>query len=204
MLGIMQSEAEAVGAEIREVRKARLLTLKDLSERTGKSVAYLSRVELGTANVSPELLADIGDALQVDPSWFYPDRPGAGPLEQAAVVRQANRRPLSGMYTRTEQELGFSDELLSSTLSGSCYLLQSRFAPGETAVPTPQPGYEFDGEQHGVVISGRIELALGDETIALETGDSFSYRSEIPHRFRNIGRTEATMVWAMTPVRITW
>ena len=132
--------AASVGAEIREVRKARSMTLKDLSERTGRSIAYLSRVELGEANVSAELLADIAGALAVDAEWFFPKRRGDGALERAHVVRSTDRRPLSGMYTRAEAELGFRDELLSSTLAGTCYLLQSRFAPGTDAVPEPRPG----------------------------------------------------------------
>jgi hypothetical protein len=38
----------------------------------------------------------------------------------------------------------------------------------------------------------------------LRKGDSFSYPSMIAHRFRNRAAKEATMVWAMSPVRISW
>jgi Uncharacterized conserved protein, contains double-stranded beta-helix domain len=108
------------------------------------------------------------------------------------------------MYTRSKEELGFEDSLLSSTLSGRCYLLLSRFPPSAGAPPEPEQGYAFDGEQHGLVLEGEVELRLGDETIALEAGDSFSYPSMIAHRFRNRRDAEAVMVWAMAPVRISW
>jgi quercetin dioxygenase-like cupin family protein len=62
----------------------------------------------------------------------------------------------------------------------------------------------FEGEQHGLVIKGRIEMTLGDEVIVLEAGDSFSYDSMLPHRFRNPGSSEAEVVWSMAPVRINW
>jgi len=100
--------------------------------------------------------------------------------------------------------MGFRDELLSSTLSGQCYLILSRFAPSKGAPPEPLEGYVFEGEQHAIVITGEVELRLGDELIVLRAGDSFSYPSMIAHRFRNRTEREATMIWAMSPVRISW
>lgn len=199
-----EPDAEQLGGEIREVRKARGLTLKDLSDKVSCSTAYLSRIELGTANVSAKLLQEISAALGVDPDWFFPERSGAGPLERKHVVRAENRRALSGMYTRTTEELGFEDELLSSTLSGQCYLILSRFRPGAGQPPEPLEGYSFEGEQHAILLTGEVELRLGDEVIVLREGDSFSYPSMIAHRFRNRTDREATMIWAMSPVRISW
>ncbi len=198
------ADAKRLGSEIREVRKARGLTLKTLSAQLSCSAAYLSRIELGTARASALLLDEIGTALNVDAHWFFPQQSGDGPLERQHVVRAENRRPLSGMYTRSKEELGFEDELLSSTLSGQCYLILSRFAPGAGAPPEPAEGYVFEGEQHAIVLTGEVELRLGDEVIVLRAGDSFSYPSMIAHRFRNRTDSEATMVWAMSPVRISW
>ncbi|MDA7967219.1 XRE family transcriptional regulator [Ruegeria sp.] len=199
-----QTDPQQLGSEIREVRKARGLTLKDLSKTVSCSMAYLSRIELGAAKVSAGLLHEISKALSVDPNWFFPKQSGDGPLERKHVVRAENRRALSGMYTRTTEELGFEDELLSSTLSGQCYLILSRFRPGAGTPPEPLEGYSFEGEQHAIVLSGEVELRLGDEIIVLREGDSFSYPSMIAHRFRNRTEAEATMVWAMSPIRITW
>ncbi|EDZ42058.1 MAG: XRE family transcriptional regulator [Planktotalea sp.] len=198
------STAKRLGAEIREVRKARGLTLNDLSDQLSCSTAYLSRIELGSARISGALLQEIGKALHVDPEWFAPVQSGEGPLERHHIVRAENRRKLSDMYTRGEEEMGFCDELLSSTLSGDCYLILSRFAASKGAPPGPLEGYIFEGEQHAIVITGEVELRLGDEVIVLREGDSFSYPSMIAHRFRNRTDKEATMVWAMSPVRISW
>ena len=198
------STAKRLGAEIREVRKARGLTLNDLSDQLSCSTAYLSRIELGSARISDALLQEIGKALHVDPEWFAPVQSGEGPLERHHIVRAENRRKLSDMYTRSEAEMGFRDELLSSTLSGDCYLILSRFAASKGAPPGPLEGYVFEGEQHAIVITGEVELRLDHEVIVLREGDSFSYPSMIAHRFRNRTDKEATMVWAMSPVRISW
>ena len=193
-----------IGAEIREVRQARGLTLKDLSRMSGRSVAHLSKIERGSTRLTVELLADISSALKVDPKWFFPSRTGHGPLERSCVVRAQARRPLSGLYTRSFAELGFADELLSSTLTGSFYLCLSTFPPSVRDVSPNRELYAFEGEQHGLVMKGQLELRLGDEIIELRAGDSFSFSSEIPHRLQTIGDEETTVVWGMAPVRISW
>ena len=197
-------DGQGIGVEIREVRKARGVTLKDLSAQVDCSIAYLSRIERGAARVSVEQLEQISAALNVDPKWFFPDRGSNGPLETAHVVRKDKRRPLSNMYSRSAEELGFEDELLSSSLDGGFYLLISRFPAASGPKQSPLDGYAFEGEQHGVVLEGEILLLLDDERVVLKKGDSFSYPSTIPHRFRNNGPSEAVMVWAMAPVRISW
>ena len=198
------TEAQRLGREIREVRKARGMTLNDLSSQVECSVAYLSRVERGTTRLSVELLNKLSRALNVDASWFFPVVSGDGPMERQHIVRSTARRSLSEMYTRPTTELGFSDELLSSTISGDCYLLLSRFKPGIGNSAAPQESYAFEGEQHGVIITGEVILILNDEKIILYTGDSFSYPSTLPHRFYNNSQEESIMVWAMSPVRISW
>ena len=76
-----------LGSEIREVRQARHLTLNELSQTIACSTAYLSRIELGSANISTALLDQISAALAVDPAWFFPAQSGHGPLERAHIVR---------------------------------------------------------------------------------------------------------------------
>lgn len=194
----------SVGDEIRTIRKARGITLKELSKLAGCSAAYLSRIERGEARISIDLLTTIGDALNVDPKWFFPDRSGEGILERTFVVRAKARRPLSRLYTRSTEELGFEDELLSSSLAGDCYMMLSRFPPGADRDFKPREGFVYEGEQHGFVVEGSMELTLGDEVITINAGDSFSYPTEIPHRLRNAIEEETVVIFTMTPVRINW
>ena len=195
---------DSVGDEIRTIRKARGLTLKQLSRDAGCSAAYLSRIERGEARISIDLLTRIGELLHVDPRWFFPNRPGQGNHEKAFVVRQRDRRPISQLYTRSPGELGFDDELLSSSLAGGCYMMLTRFAPGSEVKPAVGEAYAYEGEQHGYVIQGAIELILDGESIILNAGDSFSYPTRVPHRMRNAIDQESVAVITMMPVRINW
>ena len=56
-----------------------------------------------------------------------------------------------------------------------------------------------EGEEGGVIIQGEIELTVGDQVRVLGPGDAYYFESKTPHRFRNVGKTEAILVSANTP-----
>ena len=55
------------------------------------------------------------------------------------------------------------------------------------------------GEEGGVIISGEIEVMVGDRREVLKAGDAYYFESNIPHRFRNIGSEPVVLVSACTP-----
>ncbi|THF83365.1 MAG: cupin domain-containing protein [Sulfitobacter sp. SK025] len=55
------------------------------------------------------------------------------------------------------------------------------------------------GEECGYVMSGNFEIWIDNEKFTLGEGDSFSFPSNKPHRYRNPGDGVAVVVWAMTP-----
>src|SRR5262249_35843913 len=59
--------------------------------------------------------------------------------------------------------------------------------------------FSHDGEECGVLLSGRLEVHLGDETYVLEAGDSIYYESMIPHWYENPGDEPAHSIWIITP-----
>src|SRR5438552_5124773 len=111
-----------VGGEIRNLRKARGLTLTALAEASGLSIGYLSLLERDRATPSIKALYAVSRALGVTISWFFQasDVPEA---ERDLVVRRARRR-------RLDYSPGIVDELLSPNLAGALELLSCRFAPG--------------------------------------------------------------------------
>ena len=60
----------ALGSEIRQMRKARQLTLKNLASLAGISVSHISAIERGATNPSLNVIKDIASALKIDPNWF--------------------------------------------------------------------------------------------------------------------------------------
>jgi len=189
-----------VGQEIRQLRKARALTLKALSARAQISLSHLSAIERGASNPSMDVLSAIAAALEVTPDWFFARRSGQGPMEQAFVVRARNRRDLNTLYGQSAHELGYSDDLLSSSIGGAFYMGLATYEPF-----SEQPSgacQSHEGEQHGFVLEGTLEMQIGDETITLRAGDSYSFDARLPHHASNRTDRVAKLIWAVSPVVI--
>ena len=188
----------AFGAEVRQLRKVRGLTLSDLAEACGVSISHLSAIERAAVNPSLTSVRRIARGLDVPAAWFFAHRPGDGLLERAYVVRKANRRPLNQLYGDRAEEAGYADFLLSSSIGGAFHMGVAEYAPySDTFIDEL---YEREGEQHALVLLGTLELTLGDEVITLNAGDSFSYPASIPHRIRNVSDAPARLIWVNAPV----
>jgi transcriptional regulator with XRE-family HTH domain len=178
----------AIGGEIRDLRKARGLTLVEVAKAAGISVGYLSQIERNQSRLPIGALKRIADALGVHMNWFF--RAGsAGPDdERDVIVRAANRRKLS--FTG----LGITEELLSPNLSGPLELLISTIAPGADS-----EDYHHEGAEAGLVMSGRLELWVSGRKFTLREGDSFSFASTEVHRCLNPGKRPTKVLWVITP-----
>jgi DNA-binding NtrC family response regulator len=62
---------QEVGGRIRERRKDRSLTLRQLANRTGLSVSLISQIELGKSAASMSTLHKLATALQVRMTYFF-------------------------------------------------------------------------------------------------------------------------------------
>ena len=180
---------ERVGFEIRDLRKAKGMTLTDVSGATGLSVGYLSQIERGVSSPSVKALHAISRSLGVTISWFF--SPAAEEEEHLrdVVVRKRNRRTLTFKN-------GITDELLSPNLRRQIELLRCVFPPGSAS---GDDAYFHQGEEAGIVISGVLRLWIDEEEVLLRAGDSFAFESDKPHRYDNPSSEETVVIWAVTP-----
>ncbi|MGI9508625.1 MAG: helix-turn-helix domain-containing protein, partial [Geminicoccaceae bacterium] len=111
-----------LGLEVRQLRKARQMTLAALAKASSVSVSHLSAIERGTVNPSLDKVSKIAAGLGVPEAWFFTRRSGAGQMERAYVVRRGNRRNLNLLYEETVEQSGYADALLSSSIGGSFYM----------------------------------------------------------------------------------
>ena len=65
--------SQTIGEKIREIRKARGLTQKELGEKAGIAEPTIRRYELGKLNPKIETVKKIADALGVDMNALYGD-----------------------------------------------------------------------------------------------------------------------------------
>ena len=189
-----------LGGEIRQLRKARQMTLADLAEVTGVSVSHLSAIERGAVNATIDKIKKIAEGLDVPEEWFFAARPGDGRLERTYVVRRENRRTLNMLYGEPPEVCGYFDQLLSSSLGGAFHMGLSEYPPYSEQVIDEV--YVRDGEQHGIVLEGELVLRLEDEVITVRAGDSFSFPGQILHSARNKSDKPARLIWVNAPVII--
>ncbi|WP_256385552.1 helix-turn-helix domain-containing protein [Pseudophaeobacter sp. EL27] len=174
---------------MRELRKAKGLTLKQLAAATGLSIGYLSQLERQDADPSIRALNVIGKALGVGINWFFPDSQDAQNLEADFVVRADRRRAL-------RFDSGLRDELLSPSLSGQLELVLTTFEPGASSGAEL---YSHKGEEAGFVVEGQLEVTIEDQVFLLGPGDTIQFTSDQPHRYRNPGPSPTRLIWAVTP-----
>ncbi len=192
-------QVQQLGEELRGLRKANGLTLQDLSDASGKSVSFISKIERGLARPSITALQDIAEALSVPIGWFFQTDGPVPADERPYIVRKDRRRRLTYSGMGSTDYMGFADHLLSAGLDGELAMGMSEYEPGGTS---GDDLYTHAGEEAGLVIEGEIELALGDEVFQLAAGDSFSFPASIPHTYRNPGKVAAKVVWANTPISL--
>lgn len=177
-----------VGTKLREMRQAQGLTLKELAARTGTSIGHLSQLERDMASPSVKTLYAISRALGVTIARFF-DNGEVGTQDAKYVVRKSSGR----RHIRFAE--GIDDYRLTTDAVNKIDLLYSTFAP----LASLEDPYTHEGEEAGYVVSGRLELDIGGVKTTLEAGDSFSFPSQVPHRYRNPGEVQAVVIWAMTP-----
>jgi transcriptional regulator with XRE-family HTH domain len=176
----------ALGADLRALRRARGLTLRALAEAAGRSVGWMSQAERGLSRPTLDDLRRLAAALDVPPDALMgPEGPEA---ERGVVVRAGNRRPIG---SRAE---GLSEELLSPDLSDAFEVVRSVFAPGaRLPAPAQRPTQEV-----GYVESGRLDLTVAGRLHRLRPGDSFRLRGE-PFLWANPHAEPCTVIWVIAP-----
>jgi transcriptional regulator with XRE-family HTH domain len=178
---------ETLGADLRALRRARGLTLATLSAELGRSVGWLSQVERDLSELSVNDLRDIAAVLDVPISMLFAHK-SASEQEAGYVVRKGARRSIGS------GSAGLVEELLSPDLTDDFEMVHSTFAPhsqigGVVTRPTQEVGY---------LISGKLDLEIGDRRFTILPGDSFRIRGE-PHRWINPYEQPAIAIWVIAP-----
>ena len=176
-----------LGADLRALRKARGLTLQEMSARLDRSVGWLSQVERDLSNPSISDLKLISTVLDVSVSTLF--RHQAAPAEEAGfVVRKSARRPIGSRVA------GLVEELLSPDLTDDFEMLVSTFEPGSQLVaPTLR-----DTQEVGYLISGMLNVEINGRKFTIHPGDSFRVRGE-QFRWMNPYEVPAVAVWVIAP-----
>jgi transcriptional regulator with XRE-family HTH domain len=176
-----------IGTKLRFTRRLRSLTLKDVATASGCSESLLSKIENGHVTPSLKMLQRLTSALGLTVGQLF---------AQAAHPDNIVMRAATRVSFDTEQDGKGRIEPLAPHAGGhllECHL--HYFAPGTGSGGDIQHG----GVGGGFVRVGVFEVMVAGRRHVASAGDSFSYRSEQPHSFRNNGSKEARVLWINTP-----
>lgn len=163
-----------LGSTIRQLRSRHGLTIADVADRAGISKGMLSKIENAQTATSLDTLVQIANALGVTLSHLFGNfgRPRGG----AQLVKSGE-----GM-----------EVVRRGTRNGHTYhLLAYDQGPKKTFEPflisLEDPGEEFSAFEHAgtefiYMLEGKLEYRVGEDVYLLESGDSLTFRGEIPHR----------------------
>jgi transcriptional regulator with XRE-family HTH domain len=180
----------AIGARLRHARLMRGSRLKDVADAAACSESLVSKIENNKIEPSLQVLHKLCMVLKIGLGELFTQQE-----EDAPVVTRAGQRSKIELDPLRRGH-GIQMERVIPYAKG--HLLQSNIhvvAPGGSSFGL----ISHEGEEVGYVISGEVELFLGDKAYQLSAGDTFSFRSEIGHGYRNRGKTEACILFVNTP-----
>ncbi|WP_304451836.1 XRE family transcriptional regulator [Nocardiopsis sp. YSL2] len=184
---VNDASSAGIGARLRRRRRALQLTLRDVADRSGLTEGYLSQIERDQANASVRALQRLCAVLKLNVGDLFDQEAASA----SAVLRFRDTRGMA-----------FGEGATKVKLTPSAFdhleVLLGHFTPGgSTGV---EPYTHGDSEELLLVLSGEVEVLVGDQRHRLGALDSVHYRSSQSHRVvETSGRDEARVLWAIAP-----
>ena len=173
-----------IGKKIHSLRKAKKMTLQQMSDLSDLSVSFLSQVERDLTSPTISSIVNIAHALDVQTSYFFPQPPG-----KDLLVRSYERQPF-------KLEDG---QVVYARLGGDF--------EGRTLEPllvTYPPGYESEwvshpGEEFLYVLEGQVNYCFEELEYNLNPRDSLHIPSNHNHKLSNPHTVPVQLIFVNTP-----
>lgn len=161
--------------------------VRELAARSGISHSTISLIERDRMSPSIDTLGAVLDALGTTLPGFFSDL-------QSSL-------PYTPFYSSADLiEIGKADTISYRVIgldhpNRQMLMLHERYAPGADT------GEEFThaAQEAGMVLSGAVEVTVGNQKRILGAGDGYYFDSRLPHRFRNVHDGPSEIVSAITP-----
>lgn len=164
-----------VGQRLRQVRKARQMTLKQLSEASGVPLSTLSKMELAQVSVSYEKLAAAARALNVDIAQLL--RASGTVTAPAPVTVVVDSLPAAAGYSTGTYDY--------HPIAGD--FPERRMTPAYARIVARERG-QFDdfirhpGQEFALVLSGRVRIEFETgEAVSIGPQETAYFDSQVGH-----------------------
>ncbi|MCE8514866.1 helix-turn-helix transcriptional regulator [Ruegeria pomeroyi] len=176
----------SLGARVRQIRKTRKWTLKELSDRTGLAISTISKMERGEISLTYDRFMRLAQGLGLDVGELF-DAEAEGFAHGTITVTRAGEAPIHRSAT-------YDYDMLASDVSGKHMvpmvgrIKAHSFAAFEDFISHP-------GEEFIYVLAGEVTVFLkGRDAITLGRGDSIYFDSGIGHAYVSAGDQDAMVL----------
>jgi transcriptional regulator with XRE-family HTH domain len=184
----MPSKAE-LGKRIREERLRQSKTLKDVEGRSGVSATHISQIERGITWPTVNALHKVAVALDKHTSFFLEE------VELPEICLSTGKDPL----ILSEQPRVSMSPLTDGIPGGKIHFYKLVAEPSNGAEKFV-PGHAHEGDECGWVLSGHIQVKVGEEVFDLKRGDAIHFSGSNFHGIKNVGSEVSESVWAALSV----
>ena len=168
---------EPVGKKIKKARMSKKFTLDHVANETGFSTDYLKEVESGQAIPPVGALLQIARALEIDSGSLL-------------------KEPESKLQSRIKAHTKRTDNYAYTTLTPGAENKHLKAFRVLIEAQQDHKGvdYHHEGEEFVYVLSGKIEVVVGEHINTLEEGESLHFNSGIRHKLRSVSDDTAELV----------
>ncbi|HEY8318608.1 MAG TPA: helix-turn-helix domain-containing protein [Amnibacterium sp.] len=205
-----------LGSRLKEIRTRAGMSLRELARQANVSPSLVSQIENGKSQPSVATLYAFSQLLNVSVDELFdsstnggaPHAPDDGaepeterdgwmnPTRAWHPSEYANR--VSVVHPAHRPRLAMADgvvwERLTATPEHDVNFMKISYEPGATSTAggdlVSHAGYEY-----GFVLSGQLDVTIGEELFHLHAGESLGFDSVIPHVLHNPGPEPFEGIW---------
>jgi len=182
-----------LGKKLKEIRLKRDLTIQVLAERSHVSSNMISRIERGLTIPSVDILMRLANVFDKSINYFVED---VSTSHEIVVTRPGGRdKTVYDDDQHTMQTESFTSGLRDPQFMSFFCTIKPGGTSGEQNMYHP-------GDELIYLLEGSLRIEIVTEVHHLESGDSISFKSHLPHRWINVGKGEAKVIWTLSPFTI--
>lgn len=177
---------------IREYRKERGLTLRQLAEKVGCTPSFISQVEKGFTVPSLSMVGRLVTAFNINVIDLLGEVPDGDQSDWH--LSKADRKIINYPDGRVSSRL-----LVTRISTKKMEPLISFIKPGGTSDEAEGMTHPVSTEEFVLVIKGKIDFTVNGKEIRLIEGDTFYFDGTLPHRWVNNGNETAEVLFVFSP-----
>jgi len=187
------------GRRIREMRKRRGLTLKEVAESTGYTIGHISQIERDLKSPSLVALRKIAACLNCSEVWLIMDDSELSAKsseegkksKESYLMRKENRIPMKIPEIDVSYSI-FTPSKLPNAQEAQMTGLIVRLKPNTWVTEKMISHGNYD--ESLLLLKGELELRIDNSTYMIYEGDSFYIPKNCLHNYLNTSNEEATII----------